>query len=1183
MRSCEKKEETGMKLTSNEWLCNAGRGAMRKLVILILMTGMLWFAPMKRADAAVSTTTVQGTVYLANGQPGSGMLHVSWPAFTSANGQAIVADSTDVTIGQDGFLSVNLAPNQGAMPGGLYYTATFYMNDGSVSTQYWVIPAAAQATLAQVQAQVMPAAQAVQAVNKSYVDEAIAQLNQSMLTGSGGSLTGPLYLSGDPTQPLQAADKHYVDFAVSQVGSSSVNPAAPGQLAVYADNGTSLNGTSTVPVTAGGTGSATAAGALQNLGGISATMTSTQSLSGRLNLSGSYDSDTADLNQAATAGNVQNVAPRSVKEFGALGNGRVSDFKMVAGSHTVELVDLWANNVFDPSVVGYLISIPQVDADHGTLYTTITGYSDPMHVTVADAATYSFDGTGTWVNEVVWMKDDLAAINAAITAVTTGRAAGAGATRDGGGAIIFPCGYYGLSSQLSLPSGVRVEGVSVGCAVLMYMGTAAVDAAVEVAITPNTNLLRDGLYMNASLNNHSELGPQCSGSACSPSWVNYMTGSMGNLVIYGNKFSSWALSTIGPANYRAENVTMYSGNKGCLYTMNDVQVTRTQLFCGPDQFYGHGAPVNGYYFDGSGVGQGIIPMKAQSLWASNGTGTAMTFNYVGSATVSDAQISMFHQSINILNGGGITFQGGLWEGGSVADVIAGDSNVFQGVQISDAGVTVSGPNNLFNGTVFGMSGPLTISGDGTTFVNAMFPNGLPVVDTAKSTKYDTIWDWSTRAPKMNFPNTQEVSPLLGSGDPPIHVSGTWHTVTSGVDYPIASTTLVAGKAWKALFIGSWYWYGLQTSFPEVLELTDTANTVTYSGETMTFSITSGGIFSVHAGASDNWFGFSGEIYIFPRDATAGNGGANSMQLAGNVQAPSLQVGSGTAMAGNHGTGTRVQHSDGTGATGGLAVYASDGSVTAGPMPPTGALVGTSDTQTLTNKSIGGSEINSGTVGVAYGGTGQNESSATGIGQWSSGSYFVSAALASGTTATTQSAGDNSTKVATTSYVASPGAITPTTVTASGIVTGGNDTTRTTSATIGTTGFTSTGLVLPTVPTNTTKNGRCVVLWQMSTSSYTATFGLGMSNAPTGLWGGTSVTYAGAGTSNWLAFSQTATAATAVSTAVTAGVANTTYRAEINFTLQTGSSNPVAVTLYGLVSQSSATLTIQPGSACYWLP
>ena len=79
-----------------------------------------------------------------------------------------------------------------------------------------MVPAAAQASLAQVQAKVMPAAQAVQAVSKAYVDQAIAQASQSSgLTATGGTLTGPLYLSSDPTQPLQAADKHYVDTQVA--------------------------------------------------------------------------------------------------------------------------------------------------------------------------------------------------------------------------------------------------------------------------------------------------------------------------------------------------------------------------------------------------------------------------------------------------------------------------------------------------------------------------------------------------------------------------------------------------------------------------------------------------------------------------------------------------------------------------------------------------------------------------------------------------------------------------------------------------------------------------------------------------------------------------------------------------------------------------------------------------------
>ncbi len=164
---------------------------------------------------AVNTTTVQGTVYLANGQPGTGTLVVRWPSFTTATGQTVAADSTTLTIPADGFVSIKLAPNQGATPAGEYYTAVFYMSDGTVSTQYWVIPAAAQASLAQVESQVMPAAQAVQAVNKTYVDQAISELEGSLLTASGGTLSGPLYLNGDPSQPLQAATKHYVDTQVA--------------------------------------------------------------------------------------------------------------------------------------------------------------------------------------------------------------------------------------------------------------------------------------------------------------------------------------------------------------------------------------------------------------------------------------------------------------------------------------------------------------------------------------------------------------------------------------------------------------------------------------------------------------------------------------------------------------------------------------------------------------------------------------------------------------------------------------------------------------------------------------------------------------------------------------------------------------------------------------------------------
>jgi hypothetical protein len=196
-----------MKFTNHKWFRVNGWVGLLLIELCLMLMGLASKAPAQ----AVSTTTVQGTVYLANGQPGTGTLVVSWPSFTTANGQLVAADSATVPIAPDGFVSVNLAANLGASPAGLYYTAVYYMSDGTTNTQYWVVPATAQATLGQVQAQLMPATQAVQAVNKAYVDQAIAAVSGSLLTASGGTLSGPLTLCCDPTLPMQAADKHYVD------------------------------------------------------------------------------------------------------------------------------------------------------------------------------------------------------------------------------------------------------------------------------------------------------------------------------------------------------------------------------------------------------------------------------------------------------------------------------------------------------------------------------------------------------------------------------------------------------------------------------------------------------------------------------------------------------------------------------------------------------------------------------------------------------------------------------------------------------------------------------------------------------------------------------------------------------------------------------------------------------------
>lgn len=116
-----------MKLSKLKWM-RATRG----------LAGMILGLACARLVCAqgVTTTTVQGTVYLADGQPGSGTVLVRWPSFTTAGGALIAAGKTTATIGADGSVSISLVPNLGSTPAGLFYTAVFHMSDGSTSTQY---------------------------------------------------------------------------------------------------------------------------------------------------------------------------------------------------------------------------------------------------------------------------------------------------------------------------------------------------------------------------------------------------------------------------------------------------------------------------------------------------------------------------------------------------------------------------------------------------------------------------------------------------------------------------------------------------------------------------------------------------------------------------------------------------------------------------------------------------------------------------------------------------------------------------------------------------------------------------------------------------------------------------------------------------------------------------------------
>ncbi len=163
--------------------------------------------------AQVTTTVVQDTVYHADGTIATGTILVTWPAFVTAKGNTVAAGNLTVTIGSNGEVSLNLAPNVGATPAGSYYTAVYHLDDGTVSKEYWSIPNVPIATVAAIRSLVMPASVAVQTVTATQINSLLG----SYLPLSGGALNGALQLQADPQTAMQAATKNYVDNAVAPV------------------------------------------------------------------------------------------------------------------------------------------------------------------------------------------------------------------------------------------------------------------------------------------------------------------------------------------------------------------------------------------------------------------------------------------------------------------------------------------------------------------------------------------------------------------------------------------------------------------------------------------------------------------------------------------------------------------------------------------------------------------------------------------------------------------------------------------------------------------------------------------------------------------------------------------------------------------------------------------------------
>ena len=129
-----------MQLIAN--LRTANRATRRLLsVVVILCSGPAW---------AAHSTNVEDVVHEPNGSVAPGSVTITWPAFTTAWNDSIPAGSFTTGIDEHGHFSIDLIPNAGALPSGMFYTAQYRLSDGMSWREPWIVPEESHVTLAEV-------------------------------------------------------------------------------------------------------------------------------------------------------------------------------------------------------------------------------------------------------------------------------------------------------------------------------------------------------------------------------------------------------------------------------------------------------------------------------------------------------------------------------------------------------------------------------------------------------------------------------------------------------------------------------------------------------------------------------------------------------------------------------------------------------------------------------------------------------------------------------------------------------------------------------------------------------------------------------------------------------------------------------------------------------------------------
>lgn len=468
-----------------------------------------------RAENEPSLTAVSDTVYRADGSPAQGTMTISWPEFTTAGGAAVAAGSMTVTLGATGALNIALAPNAGAVPAGTYYKVVSKDTTGITATEYWVIPAVATTNLAAIRTQMMPANIAAQAATKAYVDQNVVH-NSGTEKVAGVKIFTSAPSAPDPVNATDLANKQYVDNATRAnipglLGYTPENPANKDAVNGYAGLGPSgllsSNELPAIPYANLPVGTAANTVAAGNDARITSSAqtnawnlyTQQQSMAD-LVLGGSspwyvdvrwygakgdgkYITDAGMVaGSTALSSNMGRFAcptdvGRKVWVQGAGTGGAtlqttiagcadsnhitlsaaantsiaslsINDAAMTAGSNVLSST----SSKFSAAMAGYTIYVPGAGVSGGVLQTSVAGFTDANHLTLAIAAsTSASNATVSFLFHAVIGTDDTAALQAAIDGAKTRCNAGGGSWNLCP-TLLFPADNFIVSSSLNYKS-----------------------------------------------------------------------------------------------------------------------------------------------------------------------------------------------------------------------------------------------------------------------------------------------------------------------------------------------------------------------------------------------------------------------------------------------------------------------------------------------------------------------------------------------------------------------------------------------------------------------------------------------------------------------------------------------------------------------------------------------------------